>query len=241
MTMTHGKMKPKIDEEMDKAFDSRAEKKEGRARVSARRAAGFAISSYFEDCTGESSTKSAFHLLSWLQDREEISAEVREAARRLTVHVTPDHILPHSEDPLVDAKTIIVAMAEITTEDLEGKSTSLVSGVAGGLTYLARIPQHEPSMWIVMLHGLGGNEESMWVLDTSLPEDALILSLRGIFPLGPDSYSWVNPSMNGWPTVMDFAPAIKAMELMIQELEDGSKVRVEEKRGSRSNREEENN
>ena len=146
MTMTHGKMKPKIDEEMEKAFDSRAEKKEGRARVSARRAAGFAISSYFEDCTGESSTKSAFHLLSWLQDREEISAEVREAARRLTVHVTPDHILPHPEDPLVDAKTIIVAMAEITTEDLEGKSTSLVSGVAGGLTYLA--PFHTLIAWL---------------------------------------------------------------------------------------------
>jgi phospholipase/carboxylesterase len=70
-----------------------------------------------------------------------------------------------------------------------------------------------------MLHGLGGNELSMWALDSALPEDALIVSPRGLFPLGADSNSWVMPSLKGWPTVNDFEPSVRALELMAQKLE----------------------
>jgi hypothetical protein len=45
--------------------------------------------------------------LRWFSARSELPAELREAARRLTVHVTADHVLPHPEDPLVDARTIV--------------------------------------------------------------------------------------------------------------------------------------
>jgi phospholipase/carboxylesterase len=220
--MNLGDTKLKIDEEMQNALVSRSEGNEGRARVNARRAAGFAIGPYFENQTGETATKSAFDLLLWLADREEISAEVRWAAHRLTIHVTPDHNLPHPEDPLNDAKVIIAMISELDFGAQKVQPSSLKSGQAGGITYLVRTPEQEPTALIILLHGLGGNEESMWVLDTALPQDALILSLRGIFPLGPDSYSWVSPSINGWPTVLDFGPAIEALELMVQGLEEGT-------------------
>jgi phospholipase/carboxylesterase len=219
MIMDLGDTKKKIDGEMQKAFDSRSDGNEGRARVCARRAAGFAIGPYFQIQTGETEPSSAYDLLRWLADRNEISYEVREAARRLTVQVTPDHNLPHPEDPLNDAKEIIATISELEVGAQVMEATSLKFGKAGELTYLLRIPKRKPSTWIIMLHGLGGNEESMWALETALPQDALILSLRGLFPLGHDSYSWVNPSINGWPTVVDFAPAIDALEEMVEELE----------------------
>jgi phospholipase/carboxylesterase len=70
-----------------------------------------------------------------------------------------------------------------------------------------------------MLHGLGGNEHSMWALDSALPGDALIVSPRGLFPMGAESNSWVIPSLTGWPTVHDFESSVRALVQMTKELE----------------------
>ena len=39
-----------------------------------------------------------------------VDLEIRRAAQRLTVRVSPDHTLPHPEDPIADARLIIDAL-----------------------------------------------------------------------------------------------------------------------------------
>jgi HEPN domain-containing protein len=93
------------------AHEARRDGNEGRARVCARRAAGWAIGAYFASLTGAEPPVSALSLLHWLQQQVDIGEEIRNAAMRLTAHVTPAHELPFDEDPLVDAQCIVDAFA----------------------------------------------------------------------------------------------------------------------------------
>jgi hypothetical protein len=96
-----------VEAEIADAQMSRSGGNEGRARVCARRAAGLAISTYYEKCLDQSPPASAYVLLQWYSEQEEISKDLREAARRLTVRVTPEYELPHDEDPIEDAKSLV--------------------------------------------------------------------------------------------------------------------------------------
>lgn len=66
----------------------------------------------------------------------------------------------------------------------------------------------------------------MWVLDTALPRDAHVISLRGLYPLGEDSYSWVGSSVDGWPTVVDFNPAVDELERVVRVLEQDGVINL---------------
>lgn len=78
--------------------------KEGRARVCARRAAGWAIAARHPELP----QRSAISLLRWLQEHG--PKELNAAAGRLLVGVDEEHRLPHPEDPLEDAETIVAGM-----------------------------------------------------------------------------------------------------------------------------------
>ncbi len=80
--------------------------KEGRARVCARRAAGWAVAQHYV----ESPEVGAYSLLRWLERQPDTPEELRFAAGRLTERVNEDHELPHSEDPLKDAEIIVVGL-----------------------------------------------------------------------------------------------------------------------------------
>jgi len=99
--------------EISQAHEARSQGREGRARVCARRAAGWAACAYYERQTGARPPHSALTLLRWLQKDTGIGEQVRGAAVRLTTHVTRSHELPFDEDPLVDAQLIIEALAGI--------------------------------------------------------------------------------------------------------------------------------
>jgi hypothetical protein len=86
--------------------------KEGRARVCARRAAGWAIQFYIENRLEESTSLNAYQLLGWFRSRKEVPEALREAAKRLYVRVTPAGSLPHPNDPLQDAGAIIDAILQ---------------------------------------------------------------------------------------------------------------------------------
>ncbi len=103
-------VKLNIDKELQMAEESRQKGNEGRARVCARRAAGIAIGFYFESLTKAFAPKSAYILLQWLSEQGQNDLEIRRAAQRLTVRVSPDHTLPHPEDPIADARLIIDAL-----------------------------------------------------------------------------------------------------------------------------------
>jgi len=99
-----------IEAEFSDAQASRLKGNEGRARVCARRAAGLAVSIYFEKQTTEQPPQSAYWLLQWFSLREEIPEDLRQSAKRLTVRVTPAYELPHKEDPIEDACRIVSAI-----------------------------------------------------------------------------------------------------------------------------------
>jgi hypothetical protein len=98
-----------IQAEMDLARQARLSGNEGQARVRARRAAGWAVGVNAQRQGIDPGTTNAYLLLEWLGGGPSVPAHVREAARRLTVHITQDHHLPHMQDPLQDAESIIVA------------------------------------------------------------------------------------------------------------------------------------
>jgi hypothetical protein len=101
-----------IEAELSDALVSRENANEGRARVCARRAAGMAIGIYFERNVGERPPQSAYKLLQWFSQREEIPEDLQQSAERLLVRVTPDFELPHQEDPIEDARQIITAILD---------------------------------------------------------------------------------------------------------------------------------
>lgn len=94
--------------EIEEAEASRQRGNEGRARVSARRAAGKAIFAYRRVVLGKREPAlAAITLLRWLQQFNGSDDPMQEAAKRLIVHVNKDHELPHDQDPLQDARLII--------------------------------------------------------------------------------------------------------------------------------------
>lgn len=96
-----------------------------------------------------------------------------------------------------------------------------------GTTYLLRIPKSDPIASVIMLHGLGGNEHSMWALESALPRDTAIVSPRGSFKVGDESYSWVETTLAGWPRVEDFIPSVQALQKMIVDLKEDDVLDVE--------------
>ncbi len=95
-----------IRRELEDANRARIDGNEGRARVCARRAAGWAVSvrrSLTEEHEIESN---AYDMLQWLAQHTDTPDAVRSAATRLTTRVSHEHTLPFPEDPLEDARMI---------------------------------------------------------------------------------------------------------------------------------------
>jgi phospholipase/carboxylesterase len=68
---------------------------------------------------------------------------------------------------------------------------------------------------VLMLHGWTGDEESMWIFASRLPETAMLIAPRGLYTSRLGGYSWQSQSVNGWPGVEDFEPAIdKLLDLL---------------------------
>ena len=96
----------RIEAELAYARAARLQGKDGRARVCARRAAGWAIAAHYS----HGRPLGALSQLRWLETNDEAPEKLRSAAGRLTEQVTEDHELPHSEDPLQDAEFIVAEL-----------------------------------------------------------------------------------------------------------------------------------
>jgi phospholipase/carboxylesterase len=64
---------------------------------------------------------------------------------------------------------------------------------------------------ILLLHGWTGDEDAMWVFASRLPQDALLVAPRGIFPTSLGGYSWHPHEIGKWPWVDDFRPVIEEL------------------------------
>jgi predicted esterase len=63
----------------------------------------------------------------------------------------------------------------------------------------------------VLLHGLSGDERSLWVFEPALPRDGMILAVRGVYPWPPGGYSWIAPDVDRRYAAQDFAAGIEAV------------------------------
>lgn len=101
-------LKSLVERELKLGHQARKKGNEGRARVCARRAAGWAIQSIYSPGPGESYPEgNAYRFLLWFKDEGRFPPNLREAAERLTARVDEDFSLPFDQDPLDDAALIV--------------------------------------------------------------------------------------------------------------------------------------
>ena len=90
--------------EIELAEKSRKEGNEGRARVCARRAAGYIIAEYLRRAGFETNPASAIHLLRMLQSLPGISPNTKEVTGHFLARITPEHQLPIDADLIAEAR-----------------------------------------------------------------------------------------------------------------------------------------
>lgn len=81
-----------------------------------------------------------------------------------------------------------------------------------------RIPSGEPPYPVIlMLHGWTGDENAMWVFESRLPKDHMMIAPRGLFKTPWGGYGWHEHKSSAWPWVEDFKPAIENLLTMLTE------------------------
>ena len=63
---------------------------------------------------------------------------------------------------------------------------------------------------IILLHGWTGDENSMLVFTSRLPENMLKIAPRGLYPASQGGYAW-HMRRDGWPRQEDFDPVVEAL------------------------------
>jgi predicted esterase len=87
------------------------------------------------------------------------------------------------------------------------------------LAFRLRMPEDEQAVPIVMLHGLSGDENVMWSLESALPPEGLVVTPRGPHPQRQGGYAW-NPIIKAWPPlVSEFTEAIDRLERLFDYLQ----------------------
>ncbi len=110
METTFQALEKTINAELELARQSQKEGNEGKARVCARRAAGWAVGWYAHANSLAEPHSNALQHLGWLTEYPGIGEEIREAASRLITKLAPDGSLPFDHDPIDDAQKIIQAV-----------------------------------------------------------------------------------------------------------------------------------
>tara|TARA_B100000945_G_C20427358_1_gene621354 strand:+ start:7342 stop:7671 length:330 start_codon:yes stop_codon:yes gene_type:complete len=97
----------KVNQELNLAVVARSSGNEGKMRVHARRAAGWAIRSYLQKDSDDRTGKSAFAYLEQVALDPSFPDEIREASSNLTVRITVEHQLPIETDIIDDARLVV--------------------------------------------------------------------------------------------------------------------------------------
>jgi phospholipase/carboxylesterase len=71
---------------------------------------------------------------------------------------------------------------------------------------------------VILLHGLTGDENVMWLLTSAFPSGGVIAAPRGLFPLQEEGYSWVDPALVGEGRFSNFRPAAVAIRGLVVHL-----------------------
>jgi len=100
------KLPKEVQSELELAVAVRSTGNEGKARVHARRAAGWAIRSWYARQGCSKKGHSAFSYLQGVSNDLSVPGHIREAASHLILRITVDHELPIENDILDDARLV---------------------------------------------------------------------------------------------------------------------------------------
>jgi phospholipase/carboxylesterase len=76
-----------------------------------------------------------------------------------------------------------------------------------------RPAESTPSRLLLMIHGLSGDENSMWIFARNLPGNVAVVAPRGIHLAREGGYTWrkVRPDMQGLPVIEELRPSADAL------------------------------
>ncbi len=94
--------------------------------------------------------------------------------------------------------------------------TELVQSEAG-LTYRLRRGQPHGGL-IMMLHGLSGDENVMWIFDHALPQSATVIAPRALYASEYGGYSWARAVIQDELDQVDFQEAIDYLSLLLRDV-----------------------
>ena len=83
--------------------------------------------------------------------------------------------------------------------------------IEGWIMRMRLPPGDDPHPLIVLLHGWTGDEKAMWIFAPRLPENAILLAPRGLYPASMGGFEWQENHTRGWPRWDDFLPVIDAL------------------------------
>lgn len=92
------------------------------------------------------------------------------------------------------------------------------------LTFRMRPPARDGAPSILMLHGLGGDEDVMWVLESGLPQGGFVAAPRAPFPYPGGGYTWLEETGSGANQLSDFNPAAERVESLLLTLSEEGRV-----------------
>lgn len=80
-----------------------------------------------------------------------------------------------------------------------------------------RAASQTPARLLLMLHGLSGDEDSMWVFTHNFPKNYWMLAPRAIHPAPQSGFTWrpLQPGSFGRPSLEELRPAAEALIALV--------------------------
>lgn len=110
----------------------------------------------------------------------------------------------------------------ITMLSLMMSSPLSAQTTAAGLHYLVRQPTlagARPPV-LIMLHGVGSNEEDLFSFADRIPGEYLVISARAPNPMGPDSYAWYQVDFSTGKPVFNLEQAEESRSTLINFIQE---------------------
>jgi phospholipase/carboxylesterase len=89
--------------------------------------------------------------------------------------------------------------------------------INGWVMRIRRVVGTGPFPVILLLHGWTGDENSMWVFESRMPGETLMIAPRGLYPTKTNGYSWHMDINKPWPWINDFQSAVEKIFIEISE------------------------
>ncbi|MGA9193029.1 MAG: hypothetical protein WBZ24_14970 [Anaerolineales bacterium] len=104
------------------------------------------------------------------------------------------------------------------TSPIDPSTPQLLHDPASDLAYRLRPATHPGVPSFLLLHGFGGDEDVLWVIESALPQGGLIASPRAPFAAEGGGYAWVESHLGPGRSFHDFDPARQALKRWMESL-----------------------